>query len=53
MCLHCVKKDTIHKVTTMLATSKGVLFPGHEHLLTTGIDDPSPYYRPNEVMTWK
>ena len=23
----------------MLATSKNVLFPGHNHLLTTGIDD--------------
>ena len=28
-------------VTTMLATSKNVLFPGHNHLLTTGTDDPS------------
>ena len=35
------KKDTIHQVTTMLATSKDVLFPGHSHLLTTGTDDPS------------
>ena len=25
----------------MLATSKNVLFPGHNHLLTTGTDDPS------------
>ena len=32
---------TIHKVTTMLATSKNVLFPSHNHLLTTDIDDPS------------
>ena len=24
----------------MLATSENVLFPGHSHLLTTGIDDP-------------
>ena len=24
----------------MLATSKNVLFPGHNHLLTTGTDDP-------------
>ena len=24
---------------TMLATSKNVLFPGHNHLLTTGDDD--------------
>ena len=34
------KNATIHQVTTMLATSK-VLFPGHNHLLTTGTDDPS------------
>ena len=32
------KKATIHQVTTMLATSKNVLFPGHNHLLTTGTD---------------
>ena len=25
----------------MLSTSKNVLFPGHNHLLTTGTDDPS------------
>ena len=36
-----VIKATIHQVTTMLATSKNVLFPGHSHLLTTGMDDPS------------
>ena len=32
---------TIHQVTTMLATSKNVLFPGHRynHLLTTGADN--------------
>ena len=35
------KKAIIHQVTTMLATSKNVLFPGHSHLLTIGIDDPS------------
>ena len=47
---HCAKKQTnpqtpttIHlvQVTTMLATSKDVLFPGHSHLLTTGTDDPT------------
>ena len=31
----------MHQVTTMLATSKNVLFLGHNHLLTTGTDDPS------------
>ena len=25
----------------MLAAPKNVLFPGHNHLLTTGTDDPS------------
>ena len=35
------KKATIHQVTTMLTTSKNVQFPGHNHLLTTGTDDPS------------
>ena len=34
------KKPTIHHLTTMLATSKNVLFPGHNHLLTTSTDDP-------------
>ena len=33
------KKATIHQVTTMLATSKNVLFPGRTHLLTTSTDD--------------
>ena len=35
-----LKKATIHQVTTMLTTSKSVLFPGHNHLLATGADDP-------------
>ena len=35
------KKATIHQLTTMLTTSKNVLFPGYNHLLTTGADDPS------------
>ena len=29
----------MHQVTTMLATSKNVLFRGHNHLVTTGTDD--------------
>ena len=33
------KKSGIHRVTTMLATSKSVIFPGHSHLLTTGTND--------------
>ena len=39
--LYTAQKDTIHWVTTMLATSKNVLFPGHNHLLTTCTYDPS------------
>ena len=37
------KKITIQQVITMLATSKVVLFPCHNHLLTTSrsTDDPS------------
>ena len=38
---HCAKKPNIHQVTTMLATSKYVLFSDHNHLLATGSDDPS------------
>ena len=34
-------KATFHQVTTLLANSENVLFPGHNHLLTTGTDDPS------------
>ena len=33
------QKTTIHQVTTMLATSTNVLFPGYKQLLTTGADD--------------
>ena len=33
------KKATIHQVTTMQATSKNVVFPDRNHLLTTGADD--------------
>ena len=36
-----LKKATMNQVTTMLATSKKVLFPDHNHLLTTSTDDPS------------
>ena len=35
------KKATIDQVTTMLSAYKNVLFPGHNHLLTFGADDPS------------
>ena len=34
-------KTTIHQLTTMLTTSEIFLFPGYNHLLTTGADDPS------------
>ena len=35
------KKNNIHQLITMLSTSKNVLFPGHNHLLTTGANEPS------------
>ena len=38
---HRAKKATIHQVTTMLAISKNVLFPGYNYVLTTGTDDLS------------
>ena len=41
------KKATIHQLTTMLATSKKALFPGHNYLLTTGANDLT-LYRPSE-----
>ena len=44
MTLH--KKATIHQVITMLTTSKNVLFPGHNHLLTAGTDDPILWLSP-------
>ena len=34
---HCTEKP----LSTMLDTCKNVLFPGHNHLLTTGTDDPT------------
>ena len=37
------KKVIIHQVTTMLATSENVLFPGHNHLLTTSTDVRWPF----------
>ena len=38
---HTAQKATVQEVTTMLATSENVLFTGHNHLLTTGADDPT------------
>ena len=46
------KKATIHQVTTMLATSKHVLFSSHNYLLTTtGTDDPTLWLLP-ECQKW-
>ena len=44
--IHCAKKVTIHQLTTMLTTSKNVLFPGPNHLLTTGTDNPTLWLLP-------
>ena len=35
------KNAAVHQQTTMLATFENDLFPGHNHLLTTGADDPT------------
>ena len=37
---HGAKKATIHQVSTMLAMSKNLLFPGDNYLLTIGADNP-------------
>ena len=39
------KEATIQQLTTMLAASKNILFSGRDHLLTTGTDDQTLYYR--------
>ena len=39
------KKASIYQVT-MLATCKNILFPGHNHLLTTGTDDLTLWISP-------
>ena len=38
------QKATIHQVTNMLVSPKNDLFPGHNHLLTTGTDDPTCWH---------
>ena len=38
---HTGQNNIIHQLNTMLATSKNVPFPGSNHVLTTGADDPS------------
>ena len=40
--LGIAQKNTIHQVTTMLTTTENVLFPGHNHLLTTRHFDHHP-----------
>ena len=39
--LNLAKKPLSTSLITMLSTSKNVLFPGHNHLLTSGADDPT------------
>ena len=36
----------------MLATSKNVPFPGHNHLLTNGTDDPTLWVLPERQYRW-
>ena len=45
------KTPTIQQLTTMLATSKNVLFPGYNHLLTTSADDPTLWLSPERKVT--
>ena len=46
MHLSLLNQVIIHQVTTMLATSENVLFPGHNHLLTTSTDNPTLWLLP-------
>ena len=43
----------MHQVTTILSTSKNVLFPGPNHLVTTGADDPTLGLLPERQGQWK
>ena len=56
-CHITTQKTTIHQLTTMLSTSKYVLYSGYNHLLTTGADDMtlslSPKRQRSHVATWK
>ena len=48
---YSANKATIHRLTTMLSTSKNILFPGHNYLLTTGSDDPILQLSPKHQLT--
>ena len=52
ICTNTTQKATIHQVTTILATSKNVLLPPANHLLTTGADDPSLWLSPSLALKW-
>ena len=43
-CATTDKKATINQLTTMLSTSKNVLFPGHNHLLTTSANEMTRHF---------
>ena len=48
------QKATIHQLTTMLVSYKNVIFPDHNHLLTSSADDPILWLSPEQVvLTWK
>ena len=51
--VYTAQKATIHQVTTMLAISKHVPFLGHNHLLTTGADDPTLWLLPEHQVKVK
>ena len=47
------KKAAIHQVTSLLATSKHVLFPGHNNLLSTGTDGPTLWLSVRVIIKMK
>ena len=50
MSCNIAQKATIHQVTTMLATTKNVVFPSHNHLLTTVTNDLTLWSSPKRQL---
>ena len=52
MNVHWTKKPLFTSYSPMLSTSRNVLFPGHNHLLTSGVDDPRWQSGDNQTVRW-
>ena len=49
---HTVQESHYPPGNYLLATFKNVLFPGHNHLLTTSTDDPTLWSSPEHCICW-